>query len=129
MVKIRRSSFNISVFHKHLKTLYAFSFILWADIFPGKVRCLYLRFSLHILVPGMQTTLIIFILVNPIILVMLFIFDTRIGFEQEFDLRKHARNEGRRYCDPIILTYQAERMPEQIRLKVCGFIYSVCVVS
>ncbi|PVD20962.1 hypothetical protein C0Q70_19125, partial [Pomacea canaliculata] len=36
----------------------------------------------------------------------------------EFDLRKHARNEGRRYCDPIILTYQAERMPEQIRLKV-----------
>lgn len=36
----------------------------------------------------------------------------------EFDLRKHARNEGRRYCDPIVLTYQAERMPEQIRLKV-----------
>ncbi|XP_070574645.1 LOW QUALITY PROTEIN: CCR4-NOT transcription complex subunit 1-like [Ptychodera flava] len=38
----------------------------------------------------------------------------------EFDLRKHARNEGRRYCDPVVLTYQAERMPEQIRLKVGG---------
>jgi len=35
-------------------------------------------------------------------------------------LRKHARNEGRRYCDPLVLTYQAERMPEQIRLKVGG---------
>lgn len=38
---------------------------------------------------------------------------------QEFELRKHARQEGRRYCDPMVLTYQAERMPEQIRLKVC----------
>ncbi|KAK3085676.1 hypothetical protein FSP39_006989 [Pinctada imbricata] len=38
----------------------------------------------------------------------------------EFDLRKHARTEGRRYCDPVVLTYQAERMPEQIRLKVGG---------
>ncbi|XP_063227280.1 CCR4-NOT transcription complex subunit 1 isoform X2 [Bacillus rossius redtenbacheri] len=38
----------------------------------------------------------------------------------EFELRKHARNEGRRYCDPQVLTYQAERMPEQIRLKVGG---------
>ncbi|XP_075796620.1 CCR4-NOT transcription complex subunit 1 isoform X10 [Pelodiscus sinensis] len=35
----------------------------------------------------------------------------------EFELRKHARQEGRRYCDPVVLTYQAERMPEQIRLK------------
>lgn len=35
-------------------------------------------------------------------------------------MRKHARNEGRRYCDPLVLTYQAERMPEQIRLKVGG---------
>ncbi|KAL4601485.1 CCR4-NOT transcription complex subunit 1-like, partial [Arapaima gigas] len=35
----------------------------------------------------------------------------------EFELRKHARQEGRRYCDPGVLTYQAERMPEQIRLK------------
>jgi len=39
-------------------------------------------------------------------------------FLQEFELRKHARQEGRRYCDPVVLTYQAERMPEQIRLKV-----------
>uniref|UniRef100_G3UN31 CCR4-NOT transcription complex subunit 1 n=1 Tax=Loxodonta africana TaxID=9785 RepID=G3UN31_LOXAF len=39
---------------------------------------------------------------------------------QEFELRKHARQEGRRYCDPVVLTYQAERMPEQIRLKVGG---------
>ncbi len=35
-------------------------------------------------------------------------------------MRKHARTEGRRYCDPVVLTYQAERMPEQIRLKVGG---------
>nr|CAD7424776.1 unnamed protein product [Timema monikensis] len=38
----------------------------------------------------------------------------------DFELRKHARTEGRRYCDPQVLTYQAERMPEQIRLKVGG---------
>ncbi|KAK2193621.1 hypothetical protein NP493_11g11020 [Ridgeia piscesae] len=38
----------------------------------------------------------------------------------EYELRKHARNENRRYCDPVVLTYQAERMPEQIRLKVGG---------
>ena len=37
---------------------------------------------------------------------------------QEFELRKLARNEGRRYCNPVALTYQAERMPEQIRLNV-----------
>ena len=37
---------------------------------------------------------------------------------QEFELRKLARAESRRYCDPVCLTYQAERMPEQIRLKV-----------
>lgn len=41
-----------------------------------------------------------------------------VCFSQEFELRKHARQEGRRYCDPVVLTYQAERMPEQIRLKV-----------
>ena len=35
-------------------------------------------------------------------------------------MRKHARSENRRYCDPLVLTYQAERMPEQIRLKVGG---------
>ncbi|GFQ94535.1 CCR4-NOT transcription complex subunit 1 [Trichonephila clavata] len=38
----------------------------------------------------------------------------------EYDARKLARSEGRRYCDPMALTYQAERMPEQIRLKVGG---------
>ncbi|XP_055951329.1 CCR4-NOT transcription complex subunit 1-like isoform X2 [Argiope bruennichi] len=38
----------------------------------------------------------------------------------EYEARKHARSEGRRYCDPVALTYQAERMPEQIRLKVGG---------
>ncbi|XP_075261822.1 CCR4-NOT transcription complex subunit 1-like isoform X2 [Convolutriloba macropyga] len=36
----------------------------------------------------------------------------------EFELRRHARNENRRYCDPKVLTYQAERMPEQLRMKV-----------
>lgn len=44
----------------------------------------------------------------------------------EFELRKIARQEGRRYFDPLA-KYQAERMPEQIRLKVkkytsCTFI-------
>lgn len=38
----------------------------------------------------------------------------------EYELRKMARQEGRRYCDAIALTYQAERMPEPIRLKVGG---------
>lgn len=37
----------------------------------------------------------------------------------ETELRKLARQEGRRYCDPIA-KYQAERMPEQIRLKTGG---------
>merc|ERR1719361_3079871 len=36
----------------------------------------------------------------------------------EIELRKLARKEGRRYCDPVALTYQAERMPDPIRLKV-----------
>lgn len=38
----------------------------------------------------------------------------------EYERRKNARNEGRRYCDSGVLTYQAERMPEQVRLKVGG---------
>uniref|UniRef100_A0A8D9AYG7 CCR4-NOT transcription complex subunit 1 n=1 Tax=Cacopsylla melanoneura TaxID=428564 RepID=A0A8D9AYG7_9HEMI len=38
----------------------------------------------------------------------------------EYERRKHARSEQRRYCDSQVLTYQAERMPEQIRLKVGG---------
>lgn len=37
----------------------------------------------------------------------------------ELELRKIARQEGRRYCDPLA-KYQAERMPEQIRLKMSG---------
>lgn len=37
----------------------------------------------------------------------------------EIELRKIARQEGRRYCDPLA-KYQAERLPEQIRLKVGG---------
>ncbi|CAH0545815.1 unnamed protein product [Brassicogethes aeneus] len=38
----------------------------------------------------------------------------------EYDMRKHARQEGRRYCDPQVLSYHADRMPEPIRLKVGG---------
>jgi CCR4-NOT transcription complex subunit 1 len=36
----------------------------------------------------------------------------------EFELRKLARKEGRRYCDPVAVTYQSERMPEPIRSKI-----------
>ena len=39
---------------------------------------------------------------------------------QDFDARKATREKGIRYCEPVVLTYQAERMPEQIRLKVGG---------
>merc|ERR1740129_1492752 len=42
--------------------------------------------------------------------------DKRLNME--VDMRKMARKEGRRYCDPVALTYQAERMPDPIRLKV-----------
>ena len=42
--------------------------------------------------------------------------DKRLNMK--IDMRKMARKEGRCYCDPIALTYQAERMPEPIRLKV-----------
>ncbi|XP_044732731.1 CCR4-NOT transcription complex subunit 1 isoform X2 [Chrysoperla carnea] len=38
----------------------------------------------------------------------------------DFEIRQRSRAEGRRYCDPIALAYQAERMPEPIRLKVGG---------
>jgi CCR4-NOT transcription complex subunit 1 len=38
----------------------------------------------------------------------------------DYDMRKLARKEGRHYYDPNVLTYQSERMPEQIRLKVGG---------
>ncbi len=40
--------------------------------------------------------------------------------KSEYESRVFARKEGRRYCDAVALTYQAERMPEQIRLKVGG---------
>merc|ERR1712012_609836 len=42
--------------------------------------------------------------------------DKRLNME--IDMREMARKEGRRYCDPVALTYQAERMPDPIRLKV-----------
>lgn len=32
-------------------------------------------------------------------------------------MRYTARQEGRRYCDPVALNYQAERIPDAIRLK------------
>merc|ERR1719210_135625 len=38
----------------------------------------------------------------------------------EYEQRIIARKEGRRYCDPVALTYQAEQMPEPIKLKVGG---------
>ena len=38
----------------------------------------------------------------------------------EFEQRLLAKKEGRRYCDPVALSYQADRMPEQIKLKVGG---------
>lgn len=50
--------------------------------------------------------------------------------KDEFDLRLRARKEGRRYCDTVALTYQAERMPDPIRLKVkrFGFVMYKCFV-
>lgn len=44
--------------------------------------------------------------------------DRRLAID--YDMRKLAREEGRRYCDSEVLTYQVERMPEQVRLKVGG---------
>lgn len=52
-----------------------------------------------------------------------------IVFEKEYELRKMARSESRRYCDPYALTYQAERMPEQIRMKVIESFASFKVAS
>ena len=34
----------------------------------------------------------------------------------EFDLRKHARNEGRRYYDPLAVAYQVSRKETRQRL-------------
>uniref|UniRef100_A0A1Y9H2G9 Uncharacterized protein n=1 Tax=Anopheles dirus TaxID=7168 RepID=A0A1Y9H2G9_9DIPT len=38
----------------------------------------------------------------------------------DYQVRKIARQEGRRYCDANVLSYQAERLPERIRLTVGG---------
>lgn len=35
-------------------------------------------------------------------------------------MRKQARSEGRRYINPAMMQYQAERLPEQLRSKVSG---------
>ena len=50
---------------------------------------------------------------------------------QEYELRKIARTENRRYCDTYALTYQAERMPEQIRMKVVNtrINYSILIIT
>ncbi|EAA14758.4 AGAP009057-PA, partial [Anopheles gambiae str. PEST] len=39
---------------------------------------------------------------------------------EDFQLRKLARQEGRRYWDAAVLSYHAERMPERIKLNVGG---------
>ncbi|XP_076065903.1 CCR4-NOT transcription complex subunit 1 isoform X3 [Oratosquilla oratoria] len=38
----------------------------------------------------------------------------------EYEARKQARAEGRRYYEPLVRTYQVERMPERIMLKLGG---------
>ncbi|CAH4038649.1 unnamed protein product [Pieris brassicae] len=38
----------------------------------------------------------------------------------DYEMRKIARQEGRRYYDPIVLGYQTERIPERVRLHVGG---------
>ena len=38
----------------------------------------------------------------------------------DYELRKLARLEGRRYLDPMVLAYQTERLPERVRLRVGG---------
>ena len=40
--------------------------------------------------------------------------------KNEYEQRIVARKEGRRYCDPVVLTYQTEQMPEPIKLKLGG---------
>lgn len=39
---------------------------------------------------------------------------------KDYETRKIARSEGRRYCDAAVLKYQMERMPEEIRLRHGG---------
>lgn len=38
----------------------------------------------------------------------------------DYEMRKLARQEGRRYYDTIVVTYQTERIPERVRLRVGG---------
>ncbi|XP_039763279.1 CCR4-NOT transcription complex subunit 1 isoform X3 [Pararge aegeria] len=38
----------------------------------------------------------------------------------DYEVRKIARQESRRYYDPMVLTYQTERIPERVRLRVGG---------
>lgn len=35
----------------------------------------------------------------------------------EYEVRKQAKLEGRRYCDPVMLSYQLDRIPDSIRVK------------
>ena len=46
--------------------------------------------------------------------------ETDKRLSSEFESRLMARKEGRVYCDAVTLTYQTERMPEPIRLKMGG---------
>lgn len=39
-------------------------------------------------------------------------------FEKEFERRNLSRIEGRRYCDPMVLSGQAEYLPENLRSKI-----------
>lgn len=38
----------------------------------------------------------------------------------DYEIRKIARQEGRRYYDAMVLAYQNERMPERVRLRLGG---------
>lgn len=38
----------------------------------------------------------------------------------DYEIRKLARQEGRRYYDAMVLTYQTERIPERVRLRIGG---------
>lgn len=38
----------------------------------------------------------------------------------DYEMRKLARQEGRRYYDPMVVSYQTERLPERVRMRVGG---------
>lgn len=38
----------------------------------------------------------------------------------DYEVRKQARVDNRRYFDPMVLTYQTENIPERVRLRVGG---------